>query len=65
MGNGPFAMPPGLYFYQSDIDAFLQTKAAANTMVEYMLDALGVPMDQVGSSSWPGPSAPTWTRSPP
>lgn len=38
---------PGLTFWQSDIDAFLQTKAAANTMVEYMLDALGVEMQQV------------------
>lgn len=38
---------PGLMFWQSDIDAFLQTKAAANTMVEYMLDALGVELRQV------------------
>ena len=47
-GEWAVCYAPGLYFYQSDIDAFLQTKAAANTMVEYMLDALGVPMDQVG-----------------
>lgn len=47
-GEWAVCYAPGLYFYQSDIDAFLQTKAAANTMVEYMLDALGVPMEQVG-----------------
>lgn len=39
---------PGLVFWQSDIDAFLRTKAAACTMVEYMLDEVGLPMDQVG-----------------
>lgn len=38
---------PGLYFFQSDVEAFLRTKAAANTMVEIMLDELGVPMDAV------------------
>lgn len=38
---------PGLIFWQSDIDEFLRTKAAANTMVEYMLDAVGIPMDAV------------------
>ena len=38
---------PGLVFWQSDIDAFLRTKAAANTMVEYILEYAGIPMDQV------------------
>lgn len=38
---------PGLYFRQSDVDAFLRTKAAANTMVSYVLEAAGIPMDQV------------------
>ena len=38
---------PGLAFYQSDLDAFLRTKAAANTMVEYVLEAVGISMDQV------------------
>lgn len=38
---------PELYLYQSDIDAFLQTKAAANTMVSYLLDEAGIPMEQV------------------
>ena len=46
-GEWAICYAPGLYFYQSDIDAFLRTKAAANTMVEYMLDALGVSLDQV------------------
>ena len=31
-----------LYFYQSDIRQFLDTKAAAHTMVEYMLRAVGM-----------------------
>ena len=39
---------PGLYFYQSDIDEFIKTKAAANTMVSYMLHAAGIPMEEVG-----------------
>lgn len=38
---------PGLYFWQSDIDAFLRTKAAANTMVEIMLEQVGIGLDQV------------------
>ena len=33
-GEWAVCYAPGLFFYQSDIDAFLQTKAAANTMVE-------------------------------
>ena len=39
---------PGLYFYQSDIDEFIKTKTAANTMVSYMLHAAGIPMEEVG-----------------
>lgn len=39
---------PGLYFYQSDLDEFLRTKAAAGTMVEYMMNLIGMPMDAVG-----------------
>lgn len=38
---------PGLFFYQEDIDEFLRTKAAAYTMVEYMLMESGVSMDEV------------------
>ena len=33
---------PGLCFYQSDIDEFLKTKAAAVTMIHYMLDLTGI-----------------------
>lgn len=38
---------PGLYFYQSDIDEFLKTKAAAVTMVEYMMQMIGLNMEDV------------------
>jgi len=37
-----------LYFYQSDLDEFLNTKAAAFTMVEYMMNLIGLPMDAIG-----------------
>ena len=39
---------PGLYFYQSDIDEFVKTKAAAMTMVEYMMGLIGLSMEDVG-----------------
>ena len=39
---------PGLYFYQSDIDEFIRTKAAAMTMVEYMMNLIGLGMEDVG-----------------
>ncbi len=38
---------PGLYFYQSDIDEFVRTKAAAYTMVECMLKESGITMDDI------------------
>lgn len=38
---------PGLYFYQSDIDEFIRTKAAAMTMVEYMMNLIGLTMADV------------------
>lgn len=38
---------PGLLMRQTDIDEFIKTKAAAMTMVEYMLNLLGVSVDQV------------------
>lgn len=38
---------PGLKFYQSDIEEFLRTKAAAYTMMEYILDAVGLTLDDV------------------
>ena len=37
----------GLYFYQSDIEEFLKTKAAAATMVEYMMQTMGMTMDEI------------------
>lgn len=47
--EGELAMEyaPGLFFYQSDIDEFLKTKAAANTMVEYLLLQLGLPLTDI------------------
>lgn len=36
-----------LFFYQSDIDEFLKTKAAANTMVEYLMACIGLQMDEI------------------
>ena len=38
---------PGLLFYQGDIDEFLRTKAAAYTMVEYILRESGISMDEI------------------
>ncbi len=38
---------PGLFFFQSDVDEFLRTKAAAATMVEYMLREAGIGMDEI------------------
>lgn len=38
---------PGLSFYQSDIDEFLRTKAAAGTMIQYMLEATGIPLEEI------------------
>ncbi|MDD7739091.1 MAG: ASKHA domain-containing protein [Fusicatenibacter sp.] len=38
-----------LFFYQSDIDEFLRTKAAAYTMVSYMLKETGISMEDVSN----------------
>ena len=38
---------PGLLFRQEDIDEFLRTKAAAYTMVEYMLVTCGISMEEI------------------
>ena len=38
---------PGLIFWQDDIEEFLRTKAAAYTMVEYMLRESGISMDEI------------------
>lgn len=37
----------GLYFYQSDIREFINTKAAAATMIEYMLHASGIRLEDI------------------
>ena len=39
---------PGLFFGQDDADEFLRTKAAAYTMVEYMLQQSGIEMNEIG-----------------
>ena len=41
------AYAENLYFYQSDVDEFLRTKAAAYTMVAYMLQESGISMEDV------------------
>lgn len=46
-GQWGISYAPGLIFWQSDVDAFLRTKAAANTMVEYMLESVGLPLSEV------------------
>lgn len=38
---------PGLWFYQSDINEFLRTKAAAATMMEYLLQEAGMELSDV------------------
>ena len=48
-GEWAFRYADGLYFYQSDVDQFIATKAAAHTMVEYMMQKIGLTMDEVGS----------------
>lgn len=40
---------PGLWFYQSDIDEFIKTKAAAHTMVEYLMRQAGLTMEEIGN----------------
>ena len=36
-----------LYFYETDVEQFIATKAAAYTMVEYMMQKIGLSMDEV------------------
>lgn len=38
---------PGLLFWQEDIDEFIRTKAAAYTMVEYMMKLSGIEMEDI------------------
>ena len=46
-GEWAFHYGDGLYFYQSDVEQFIATKAAAYTMVEYMMQKIGLSMDEV------------------
>ena len=47
-GEWAFRYADGLYFYQSDVEQFIATKAAAYTMVEYMMQKIGLSMNEVG-----------------
>lgn len=42
-----FCYAPGLYFYQSDIEEFIRTKAAAATMLDYLLSEAGISVEEV------------------
>ncbi|MCD8013036.1 MAG: ASKHA domain-containing protein [Lachnospiraceae bacterium] len=46
-GEYAFCYAPGIYFYQSDIHEFIRTKAAAYTMMEYLLSETGMSLDEV------------------
>lgn len=46
-GEWAYRYADGLYFYQSDVDQFIATKAAAYTMVEYMMQKIGLQMEDV------------------
>jgi len=48
-GEWAFRYADGLYFYQSDVEQFIATKAAAHTMVEYMMQKIGLSMEEVGN----------------
>ena len=44
-----FRYADGLYFYENDVEQFIATKAAAHTMVEYMMQKIGLSMEEVGN----------------
>ena len=44
-----FRYADGLYFYENDVEQFISTKAAAYTMVEYMMQKIGLSMEEVGN----------------
>lgn len=46
-GELAFRYAEELYFYESDVEQFVMTKAAAYTMVEYMMQKIGLSMDEV------------------
>ena len=48
-GEWAFRYADDLYFYESDVEQFIATKAAAHTMVEYMMQKIGLSMEDVGN----------------
>ena len=46
-GQWAYRYGDGLFFYQEDVDNFLATKAAAYTMVEYMMQKVGLSMEEI------------------
>ena len=46
-GQWAYRYGENLYFYESDVEQFVATKAAAHTMVEYMMQKIGLSMDEV------------------
>ena len=44
-----FRYADGLYFHESDVEQFVATKAAAHTLVEYMMQKIGLSMEEVGN----------------
>ena len=46
-GQWAFRYADGLYFYENDVEQFIATKAAAHTMVEYMMQKIGLSMEEV------------------
>ena len=48
-GEWAFRYADGLYFFESDVEQFVATKAAAHTMVEYMMQKIGLSMEEVGN----------------
>ena len=48
-GQWAFRYADGLYFFQSDADQFIATKAAAYTMVEYMMQKIGLEFKDIST----------------
>lgn len=48
-GQWAYRYGENLYFYESDVEQFIATKAAAYTMVEYMMQKIGLNMGEVGN----------------
>lgn len=46
-GSWAVEYAPGLFFYQEDIEEFVKTKAAAYTMVEYVLRESGIALEDL------------------